>query len=86
MSGCTDTNDPVTHPAHYTNDDFKCSKCGECIECIDVTSKMPFCLGNAVKYLWRWQHKGGLEDIKKARWYLERHISDMEKRDSKGDF
>lgn len=72
--------DNVNHPPHYTSNNATCSKCGECIECIDITRGMSFNLGNAVKYLWRWQHKGGLEDLKKARWYLEDAIKDLEKK------
>ena len=40
-----------------------------------VTEHMNFCLGNAVKYIWRADGKGdALEDLKKARWYLNREI------------
>ena len=71
------TNDPVNHPAHYTFGKF---------ECIDVIEEMTnglygfegFCVGNAVKYLWRWKKKNGLEDLKKARWYLNRLIETLE--------
>lgn len=41
------------------------------IECITLTAKMNFTLGNAVKYLWRYKDKNGLEDLKKALWYLD---------------
>lgn len=42
------------------------------VECIDITRHMDFCLGNAFKYLFRCGSKGSpLEDLKKARWYLE---------------
>ena len=34
---------------------------------------------NSFKYLWRWPYKNGLEDLKKARWYLDRLISEVEK-------
>jgi len=39
-------NDPVNHPRHYTSHPSG-------IECITITEHMSFCLGNAVKYLWR---------------------------------
>lgn len=68
----------VNHPPHYTSSEAKCSKCGECIECIEITRHMPFSIGNAVKYLWRYNLKNGLEDLKKARWYLEDAIKQME--------
>lgn len=47
------------------------------IECIQVTEHMGFNLGNAIKYIWRADLKnndGGIEDLTKARWYLEREI------------
>jgi len=46
------------------------------VECIQVTEHMSFCLGNAVKYIWRAGLKGdALEDLEKARWYIEREIN-----------
>lgn len=48
------------------------------IECIEVTEHMSFCLGNAVKYIWRADHKGGIEDLRKAVWYLKREIAKRE--------
>lgn len=68
--------DPVNRPAHYTYGG---------IECIDAMQAAfggeavkDFCLCNAFKYLWRHREKGGLEDLKKARWYLNRLIAEME--------
>ena len=62
--------DNVNHPPHY--------KQGE-IECIDAIKS---CLGdgfkfylqgNAMKYLWRYEHKGkAIEDLEKATWYINR--------------
>lgn len=70
--------DPITKPAHY-NSGPSCVNCGETIECIVVTEPMSFCKGNVVKYLWRADHKGSsLEDLRKARWYLEREINRLE--------
>ena len=63
------THDPVNHPAHY------CSHPSG-IECIEITEHMPFCEGNATKYLWRSGQKGSLvEDLRKSRWYIERAIA-----------
>lgn len=70
--------DMVNHPPHYNNSDAKCSKCQKQIECIDITRHMSFNQGNAVKYLWRFQDKSGLQDLKKARWYLDDLIKQME--------
>ena len=59
------TNDNVNYPSHYTQQPH---------ECIWFTEKLGFCLGNAFKYCWRAQDKNGVEDLKKARWYLSRVI------------
>lgn len=64
-----DRNDAVNHPAHYTSYPSG-------IECIQVTEHMGFNLGNAVKYIWRADLKhDAIEDLKKARWYIERELS-----------
>lgn len=68
--------DPVNHPAHYTSGS---------IECIDAMQAAfgdeavkDFCLCNAFKYLWRHRQKNGVEDLKKACWYLNRLIEEVE--------
>lgn len=63
--------DNVNHPKHYTNGDV------ECIDAIAsaVVGKKPLeavCVANVIKYLWRYEAKNGLEDVRKAKWYLER--------------
>ena len=63
--------DPVNHPKHYTAHPSG-------VECIQITEHMGFCLGNAMKYLWRADLKNGVEDLKKARWYIEREIAKRE--------
>lgn len=66
--------DSINHPSHYTSSQSKC-KCGESIECIQITEHMGFCLGNAVKYIWRADLKNdAIEDLKKAIWYIEREL------------
>ena len=61
--------DMVNNPPHYTNH-------ASGIECIQITEHMNFCLGNAVKYIWRADLKNDvIEDLEKAKWYLEREIS-----------
>lgn len=69
--------DKINHPAHYNSSLSHC-ECGRKIECIDITRHMSFNIGNAVKYLWRFQHKNGLEDLRKARWYLDDCIRNIE--------
>jgi hypothetical protein len=45
------------------------------IQCIEITEHMNFCLGNAIKYIWRAGLKNNaIEDLEKARWYLDREI------------
>jgi|GEM_PF-570931 len=73
--------DNVNHPQHYQ------SKSG--LETIDVIEAFTEGLvggeatntGNVLKYMCRWKNKNGLEDLKKARWYLNRLIGIVEKRD-----
>lgn len=74
----TEIQDNINHPKHYTSSEATCSRCGNGIECIDVTRYMGFNLGNVVKYLWRWEEKGGLECLKKAQWYLNDEIARRE--------
>lgn len=65
--------DAVEHPPHYTAHPSG-------VECIQITEHMNFCLGNAVKYVWRAGLKGeALEDLRKAIWYLEREIDRIER-------
>jgi len=64
---------PVDHPKHYTSHPSG-------IEAIQITEHMGFCLGNAVKYIWRADLKAdALEDLRKASWYVQREIERREK-------
>ena len=66
------TTEKVDHPAHYRPGVY------EAINVIEAW-ELGFHLGNAVKYIARCGLKGAaLEDLKKARWYLDREISRME--------
>jgi hypothetical protein len=58
-------NDEVNHPKHYNQ--------GK-IETIDYIEGMGYIEGNIIKYVSRYKHKNGLEDLKKAKWYLDRLI------------
>jgi hypothetical protein len=73
-----DDKDMVNSPSHYTQGDI------ECIDAIaqvvkDLDGMEAMCTGNAIKYLWRWKHKNGVEDLKKAVWYVQRMIDNLEK-------
>jgi hypothetical protein len=62
------SNDPVNHPKHYTDHPSG-------VECIQITEHMGFCLGNAIKYIWRADLKNdAIEDLEKAKWYIEREL------------
>lgn len=50
------------------------------IQCIQITEHMNFCLGNAIKYIWRAGLKNdAIEDLEKARWYIDREIARIER-------
>jgi hypothetical protein len=76
--------DPVNKPSHYNQSG---------IECIDAMKAMTggtnvephaaYCWQNSFKYLWRWPYKNGLEDLRKAKWYLDRLISELEQHEEK---
>lgn len=68
--------DPVNHPAHYTSGGIECIDAMQAAFGAEVVKN--FCLCNAFKYLWRHRNKNGVEDLKKARWYLNRLIREME--------
>lgn len=58
----------VNHPKHYNNNPSG-------IECIDVVVHLPFNVGSAMKYLWRYNDKGNpIQDLEKAIWYAQREI------------
>jgi len=60
--------DPVNNPKHYTSHPSG-------IDCIQITEHMSFNLGNALKYIWRCDlKKEAVEDLRKARWYIDREI------------
>lgn len=65
------------NPSHYTSGKV------ECIDALDAATVNKagieaVCTANVIKYLWRYEQKNGLVDVKKARWYLERLIGELE--------
>lgn len=67
-------NDPI-NPNHYKQGKV------ECIDCIEsATSNLTgfegFCTGNAIKYLYRWKQKGGVTDLLKSQWYINRMLGE----------
>ena len=69
--------DMVNHPQHYTQGG---------IECIDALKAATVgkrgieavCVANVIKYLWRYEEKNGIEDIRKAKFYVERLLKELE--------
>ena len=65
--------DTVNHPKHYTQGKI------ECIDAIesavaDLSGLDAVCTANVIKYVWRWKHKNGSQDLRKAQWYLNKLI------------
>lgn len=63
--------DNINHPLHYTHAKF------EVIDIIEAF-RLNYHMGNVIKYILRHEHKGNsIEDLKKARWYLDRYINKL---------
>lgn len=64
-------NDSVNHPSHYEGHTSI-----DCIEAMTLTFEVKrtaeYCVQNAYKYIWRHEYKNGIEDLKKAEWYLNK--------------
>ena len=63
------------NPSHYKQGDV------ECIDAIKAATGDGFTgylTGNVLKYVWRWKLKNGIEDLRKALWYLERLIGELD--------
>ena len=75
-SSPTQVPDLVNHPPHYTQGGI------ECIDAIRASMSkdqfLGYCKGNSLKYQWRYEAKGGVEDLKKAKWYLDRMIQEIQ--------
>ena len=70
--------DAVNHPAHYLAHPSG-------VECIRITEHFNFCLGNAIKYIWRAGLKDNtstIQDLQKAQWYINNEIKRLEKQNN----
>lgn len=65
-------NDVVNHPSHYCTGKYECIEV--MTEVFGAKAVQDFCRCNAFKYLYRSDRKNGIEDIKKARWYINKFI------------
>jgi hypothetical protein len=65
------------NPSHYRNGRVECIDALESAT-VNKTGIEAVCTANVIKYLWRYEDKNGLEDVKKAQWYLEKLIKHLE--------
>jgi hypothetical protein len=65
-------NDNVNHPSHYATGKYECIDV--MLEIFGIEAVKTFCLLNAFKYNYRSGRKNGLEDIQKAKWYIDKYI------------
>lgn len=72
----------VNHPSHYCTGKYECIDVME--EALGTDNVKGFCLCNAFKYLYRHKNKNGLEDIKKAKWYIDKLIELESKEEKNG--
>lgn len=70
--------DNVNHPSHYTQGSVECIDAMEAAT-VNKSGAEAVCTSNIIKYLWRYEAKNGLEDVKKAQWYLNRLIAELER-------
>ena len=68
--------DPINQPSHYTQGKVECI---DAIESATVGKSgiEAICVGNVIKYLWRYEQKGGKESVEKAKWYLDKLLDSM---------
>lgn len=69
--------DNVNHPSHYETGKFQCIDV--MLETQGIDAVKNFCICNAFKYIYRHRNKNHLEDVKKAKWYLDKYIELSEK-------
>lgn len=77
QDGCEKA-DCVNHPSHYTQGGIECIDALEAATA-DLAGIEAVCTANAIKYLWRWRNKNGVEDLRKAVWYIRRLIAHAKK-------
>ena len=62
----------VNHPSHYNKGNIECIDA--MISAYGKDTVSHFCICNAFKYIWRYKYKNGIEDLKKAQWYLNKAV------------
>ena len=72
--------DMVNHPSHYTQGGIECIDALKAAT-VSKTGIEAVCTANAIKYLWRYEEKNGVEDVKKARWYIDILMKELEEKE-----
>lgn len=72
--------DNVNHPKHYTQGRIECID-ALAAATVELKGIEAVCTANAIKYLWRWKQKNGVEDLEKAHWYIDRLIKEQKVRE-----
>lgn len=70
------------NPSHYKQGKVECIDALESAT-VNKTGLEAVCVANVIKYLWRYEAKNGLEDVRKAQWYLAKLIDYLEAKDKK---
>ena len=76
--------DNVDHPKHYTKGSIECIDAIESATA-DLRGIEAVCTAQVLKYIWRWKWKNGVEDLKKARWYLDKLIGRLDEKANKAN-
>lgn len=69
--------DNVSHPIHYNHDGLECF---DALRAALGDKYMGFLIGNVIKYCWRYEHKNGIEDLQKAKAYIDEAIKEMQRK------
>lgn len=74
-----------TNPEYYKSGKIECIDAIE-VAIQDLQGASALCVGNVIKYVWRYKNKNGVEDLKKARWYIDRliQLEEEEENNAKG--
>ena len=77
--------DNVNHPSHYCQGGIECIDALKAAT-VDKTGIEAVCVANVIKYCWRYEEKNGLEDVKKAQFYINRLIQELEEKKESNTF
>jgi len=70
--------DAVNSPRHYVKGGMECQDAVKAA-ISNLSGYEALAIGSAIQYLWRYKEKNGVEDLKKARWYIDSVLEQLEK-------